>query len=85
MARIRQSWRDLEAPPVRRLPAVIPREGVMQRCDSLSLGGLFGDLPQTGSLTVARKPPSGLSDSMISPPCERAISREMARPRPEPP
>ena len=39
----------------------------------------------TGTRTVARKPPSGLSDSMMSPPWERAMSRAMASPRPVPP
>ncbi len=39
----------------------------------------------TGTRTVARKPPSGLSPSVMSPPCERAMSRAMARPRPVPP
>jgi hypothetical protein len=35
-------------------------------------------------LTVARNPPIGLSPSAISPPCERAMSRAIARPRPVP-
>ena len=39
----------------------------------------------TGTRTVARSPPSGLSDSMMSPPCERAMSRAMASPSPVPP
>ena len=39
----------------------------------------------TGTLTVARKPPSGLSPSVMSPPCERAMSRAIASPRPVPP
>ena len=41
--------------------------------------------PYTGTRTVARKPPSGESPSVMSPPCERAMSRAMARPRPVPP
>ena len=36
----------------------------------------------TGTRTVARKPPSGLSPRVMSPPCERAMSRAMARPKP---
>src|SRR4029079_6931728 len=36
----------------------------------------------TGTRTVARNPPSGLSPSVISPPGERAISRARAKPRP---
>ena len=40
---------------------------------------------QTGSRTQARRPPMGLSDSMMSPPWERAMSRAMARPSPVPP
>ena len=39
----------------------------------------------TGTRTVARKPPSGLSPSVMSPPCERAMSRAIASPRPVPP
>ena len=37
---------------------------------------------QTGTRTLARNPPSGLSPSVMSPPCERAISRAIAKPRP---
>src|SRR5690348_12095046 len=39
----------------------------------------------TGTRTVARRPPIGLSPRLMSPPCERAISRAIARPRPVPP
>ena len=39
----------------------------------------------TGTLTIARNPPSGLSPSVMSPPWERAMSRAMASPRPVPP
>ena len=39
----------------------------------------------TGTLTTARNPPRGLSPSVMSPPCERAMSRAMASPRPVPP
>ena len=39
----------------------------------------------TGTRTVARRPPSGESPSMMSPPWERAMSRAMARPSPVPP
>src|SRR5262249_35911096 len=39
----------------------------------------------TGTRTVARSPPIGLSESRISPPCERAMSLAMARPSPVPP
>src|SRR5262249_8794828 len=41
--------------------------------------------PHTGTRTVARRPPMGLSDRTMSPPCERAMSRAMARPSPVPP
>ncbi len=34
---------------------------------------------------TARRPPSGLSSSAMSPPCARAIEREIANPRPDPP
>src|SRR5207237_10039867 len=40
---------------------------------------------QTGTVTVALKPPSGLSDSAMSPPWERAMPRAIASPRPVPP
>ena len=39
----------------------------------------------TGTRTVARKPPIGASPSAMSPPCDRAMSRAMARPSPVPP
>jgi len=39
----------------------------------------------TGTRTVTRRPPSGLSPNEISPPCERAMSRAMASPSPVPP
>ena len=39
----------------------------------------------TGTRTVARNPPSGLSPRLMSPPCERAMSRAIASPRPVPP
>ena len=39
----------------------------------------------TGIRTAARRPPIGLSPSVMSPPCERAMSRAMARPSPVPP
>src|SRR5262249_39186778 len=55
---------------------------VSQAARSLTAGEL---VRYTGTRTVARSPPSGLSDSVISPPCERAMSRAMARPRPVPP
>ncbi len=38
---------------------------------------------QIGRVTVARSPPSGLRSRSMSPPCERAMSRAMARPSPE--
>jgi hypothetical protein len=38
----------------------------------------------TGMRKVARKPPSGLVVSWMSPPCERAMSRVIARPSPVP-
>lgn len=37
-----------------------------------------------GIRTIARKPPLGLSPSVTLPPCARAMSRAMARPRPVP-
>ncbi len=40
---------------------------------------------QTGSRTAACRPPIGLSFSTMSPPCERAMSRAIASPRPAPP
>jgi hypothetical protein len=39
----------------------------------------------TGTRTVARNPPIGLSPSVMSPPCERAMSRAIASPSPVPP
>ena len=36
----------------------------------------------TGTRTVARNPPIGLSPSVMSPPCERAMSRAIASPKP---
>src|ERR1700693_4020536 len=39
----------------------------------------------TGTRTVARRPPSGLSSRMMSPPWERAMSRAIASPSPLPP
>ena len=37
-----------------------------------------------GMVTVARRPPSGLSPRMMSPPCERAMSRAIGKPSPVP-
>ncbi len=42
-------------------------------------------LPYTGTRTMARRPPCGESPSVMSPPCERAMSRAMASPSPVPP
>ena len=44
-----------------------------------------GHKPAFRVRTVARRPPSGESPSMMSPPCERAMSRAIARPKPVPP
>ena len=63
-----------EEPPRERLFDVM-----MRRLEMLA------PLDHTGTRTVARSPPSGLSPNMISPPCERAMSRAIARPSPLPP
>jgi hypothetical protein len=39
----------------------------------------------SGTRTVARKPPALLSERLMSPPCERAMSRAIASPSPVPP
>lgn len=48
---------------------------------------LLGPLEEnyTGTRTVARRPPALLSERLISPPCERAMSRAIASPSPVPP
>ena len=64
--------------------AAAPTRGRCRRGDGRGvIGGAVA--PYTGTRTVARRPPSGLSDRMMSPPCERAMSRAMASPRPVPP
>ena len=45
----------------------------------------LGDPAQTGIRTAALRPPMGLSESVMSPPWERAMSRAIARPSPAPP
>ena len=45
----------------------------------------FGAVSSTGIRTAALRPPMGLSESVMSPPCERAMSRAIARPSPAPP
>src|SRR5205085_6543908 len=76
-----QRWSGL-LDDVLRLPACIGgRRRRRDRADEQSAAAWF----YTGTRTVARSPPSGLSESMMSPPCERAISRAIASPSPVPP
>jgi hypothetical protein len=69
-----------------KIPSIMAGSGRGDRgvlhCGCSSIRDTHG---HTGSRTLALNPPSGESDSMMSPPCDRAISREMARPRPDPP
>src|SRR5207245_2079140 len=53
--------------------------------DSEAAGEVTRRQIYTGTLTAALNPPIGLSPSVMSPPCERAMSRAMASPRPVPP
>ena len=44
----------------------------------------FGRTALTGRLTVKSAPPSGWLPALMKPPCRRAFSQAMARPRPLP-
>ena len=45
------------------------------------LTNAIDQIRQSGMRTAALRPPKGLSESVMSPPCDRAMSLAMARPQ----